>query len=138
MRILTARWPGLSLIQPMWSSRPAYRRWPWEKYTCIHFWNCVIWHRGKNLYWFIIYCKIVFEKKNPVKLIFNVKFNKSSQTLRKKSKTKKTYCFKLKKRFTFKCIYLYCPIYFTRLTLSFNQANLCLVFFVMLISRRFE
>ena len=26
-----------SLIQPMWSSRPAYRRWPWEKREPIRF-----------------------------------------------------------------------------------------------------
>ena len=28
--------PPSSLIQPMWISRPAYRRWPWEKVTDNH------------------------------------------------------------------------------------------------------
>ena len=31
-----------SLIQPMWSSRPAYRRWPWEKYIYIYIWVDII------------------------------------------------------------------------------------------------
>ena len=72
MRILTARWPGLalvlslssmmwlppsSLIQPMWISRPAYRRWPWEKLTCN-----VIWEKNHNS-WSAIYFTYCIERK---------------------------------------------------------------------------